>query len=62
MSSRPLLNLVFVMIAFWILAALFWPRAVLYYFTIAGSILALIGIGYDVKRYLEKLGARHGRR
>lgn len=53
MSSRPLLNLVLVMIFFWILAALFWPRAVFYYFTIAGGILALIGIGYDVKRHIN---------
>lgn len=53
MSSRPLLNLVVVMSVFWIVAALFWPRVVLYYFTIVGGILALIGIGYDVKRHID---------
>lgn len=53
MSSRPLLNLVLVMIAFWVVLAWFWPTAVLYYFAIAGGSLALFALVHDVTRALK---------
>jgi hypothetical protein len=53
MSSRPLVNLVFLMIAFWAVLFAIWPEAVLIYFAITGSTLALFALVCDVKRYLD---------
>lgn len=61
-NTRPFFFVLDVMIVFWTVLAWFWPTAVLYYFAIAGGSLALFALGHDIKRELENIGGRDGRR
>ncbi len=61
-NARPFLLVLVVMIVFWMILASIWPTAVLYYFAIVGGLLALFALGHDVKRTLESIGGRDGRR
>ena len=40
-------------VVFWAILFAFWPKAVMWYFAVAGSLLGLYGLSFDIRRWLR---------